>query len=103
MRHHRTTILMLLLVLVASVLLTEEAFGQCAMCKEALKATGREGLIKGFLYSIGVMLAVPTLLVATFATIVVRSNRRVRAFRESLQGEDASAATGPDADETSVA
>lgn len=78
-------IVFLIGLIVAFLLLADSTFAQCALCKESLKSGGTDGLIRGFAWSIVLLISTPILLVGAITTGIVRSMRRQRLAAESSQ------------------
>ena len=65
-----------LTLLVTLFLAVAMAAAQCALCKSAVQASDNPGLIQGLRWGIGVLMALPYLVVGTIAFAIYRAYRR---------------------------
>ncbi len=86
-RHRRTVVLGLrasfvCLLIAVCCLLVSRLTWACPFCSEALfspgQAAAQQGVWKGYLVSIAVLICIPLVLVGTIALVIVRAMRRSR-------------------------
>lgn len=70
------------LALSALLLNGASAWAQCSVCRQAIRESGQEGLVRGLQWSVVFMLAVPLVMVGTISFLIVRSIRRQKAVQQ---------------------